>query len=253
MQLNFDYDKVILTKYLSGGGGVFLCACLGLSDDAVFKQKNLAQMQLDGKLSVEKKLKYLLLATKQQSEKKIWEDWGLKGGFWNINLTDYLQCGKEDISRKSAPIVNKCIDNNKFIFQTVHDDMTLISMLRYWKNSKVIIFKNEQKFSSKRTLGFQGRSSVHGNTRVPLSRRRRVKNSIKFGTNSSCSITKLGLDQSQINNLSYEWDCNWYFSKDKTISEIEKLYDSFGLSGFNAEMISEFYEAWINAIKFELR
>ena len=255
--INFDYDKVIILKYLPGGGGKFLCACLGLSDDAVLMREDLAQMQLNNKLPIEKKLKYLLLATKEQSEKKIWEDWGLRGGFWNINLTDYLQCGKEDISRKSAPIVNKCIENNKFIFQTVHDDKTLISMLRYWKNSKVIIFKNEQKFSSKRTLGFQGRSSTNfgrssitGNDRLFV---RLVKNSRKFSTNSSCSITKLGLDQSQINNLSYEWDCDWYFSKDKTISEIEKLYDSFGLSGFNAEMISEFYEAWINAIKFELR
>jgi len=236
MQLNFDYDKVILTKYGSGGGGVFLCACLGLSDDAVFKQKDLAQMQLDGKFPIEKKLKYLLLATKRQSEKQIWEDWWLKGGFWNIGLAEYLQYGKEYLSRKSTPIVNKCMDNNKFIFQTVHDDRILISMLRYWKNSKVIIFKNEQKFSSKRTLGFHGRTLR------------------KFGTPfSSCSITKLQLDKSELNNKSYEWDCDWYFSKDKTISEIEKLYDSFGLSGFNAEMISEFYEAWTNAIKFELR
>jgi len=40
------------------------------------------------------------------------------------------------------------------------------------------------------------------------------------------------------------------YSRDKTVSEIEKLYDSFGLSGFNSEVISEFYKAWRNAIKF---
>ena len=245
--INFDYDKVIILKYLSGGGGVFLQSCLGLSDDAVFKQKDLTQMQLDGKLPIEKKLKYLLLATKQQSEKKIWDDWGFRSGcFWNIKDIDYSLYGKEYISRKFAPIVSKCIDNNKFIFQTVHDDRTLISMLTYWKNSKVIIFKNEQKFASTRALGFQGRNFKMDENSVKRNRGRALK---RWISNSTCSITKLQLDQSKINNLSYEWDCDWYFSRDKTIGEIKKLYDSFGLSGFNAEVISEFYEDWINAIK----
>ena len=227
--INFDYDKVIVLRYPPGGGGYFLQSCLGLSDDAIFKQEDLAQMQLDGKLPIEKKLKYLLLATKQQSEKQIWGDWGFgfmggKGKFWIVKITDYLLYGKEDIFRKFAPIVGKCIDNNKFMFLNTHEDKILIRVLNYWKNSKVIMFKNGEKFALKRTLG-------------------------KFVTNSSCSMTKLQLDQSKLNNLSYEWDCDWYYSKDRTIHEIEKLYDSFGLSGFNAEMISEFYEAWINAIK----
>jgi len=227
MQLNFDYDKVIIVKYLIGGGGVFLQSCLGLSDDVVFKQKDLAQMQLDGKLSVEKKLKYLLLATKQQSERQIWVDWGFgRGSFWGVNGEYYLECEKEYISHMYNPIISKCIDNNKFIFQTVGKDEILIAMLRYWKNSKVIIFKNEQKFSSTRVLGKY------------------------FNIDSFSSVTKLQLEQSQINNLSYEWDCDWYFSRDRTIGEIEKLYDSFKLSGFNSEVISEFYEAWRNAIKF---
>jgi hypothetical protein len=68
--INFDYDKVIILKYLPGGGGKFLSGCLGLSDDAVLMRKDLAQMQLDGKLSIEKKLKYLLLSTEQQFKKK---------------------------------------------------------------------------------------------------------------------------------------------------------------------------------------
>lgn len=225
--INFDYDKLIVVKYLIGGGGVFLQSCLGLSDGAFLMRENLAQMQLDGKLPIEKKLKYLLLTTKQQSEKKIWRDWGFAlTEFWNVVDSDYPLYGKECISRKFPPIVSNCIDNNKFIFQTVHADILLISILNYWKNSKVIIFKNEQKFASKRTLG-------------------RFDTTLEIGIHS---ITKLQLDQSKLNNSSYEWDCDWYFSRDKTVSEIEKLYDSFGLSGFNAEIISEFYDAWIEVI-----
>jgi len=228
--INFDYDKVIILKYITGGGGNFLCTCLGLSHDAVFMREDLSQMQLDGKLPIEKKLKYLLLATKQQSEKQMWDDWGL-GGFWVpperrlIRNNNYLQGNTTNIIEEINPIVHECIDNNKFIFFVLHGNKDLISILKYWKNSKVIIFKNELKFASTRALG-------------------------NFDTNSSSSITKLQLDQFKLNNLSYEWDCDWYYSRDKTIDEIEKLYDSFGLSGFNSEIISEFYDAWINAIKF---
>ena len=220
---NFDYDKLIILNYFSGGGGKFLCACLGLSDDAVLMRKDLAQMQLDGKLPIEKKLKYLLLATKEQSKKQIWDDCGLHG-FWGprenrlIRDSDYLQGNTTNIIEGIDPIVHKCIDNNKFIFSTLHGNENLMPMLKYWKNSKVIIFKNEQKFASKRALGNRG-----------------------IAGKEQCL-------QEQINNLSYEWDCDWYYSRDKTISEIEKLYDSFGLSGFNAEMISEFYDAWIKVI-----
>jgi len=227
--INFDYDKIIITKYSVSGGGKFLHSCLGLSDDAVLNQKDLTQMQLDGKLPIEKKLKYLLLATKQQSERQIWDDWGFRG-FWGSRETcdarenDYLLGNTKNIIDRINKVIYDCIDNNKFTFLTVHEDRILISILKYWKNSKVIIFKNEQKFVSKRGLG-------------------------NYGTNPSGSITKLKLDQSKLNNLSYEWDCDWYYSRDRTVSEIKKLYDSFGLSGFNAEMISEFYEAWINAIK----
>jgi len=261
---NFDYDKVIIMKYLTGGGGIFLQSCLGLNDDAVFMREDLVRMQLNNKLSIEKKLKYLLLATKQQSEKKIWDDWGFKYYFpppeENYTLLKKYKLGSILTSRGARIHINimkleeirNCIDNNKFLFFAFHEDHMFISALHRWKNSKVIIFKNEQKFSSKRTLG---RFGTHPR---PFSRSLETKlqnyqiyaSKGKFGTPfSSCSITKLQLDQSQINNKLYEWDCDWYFSKDKTISEIEKLYDSFGLSGFNAEMISEFYEAWTNAIK----
>jgi hypothetical protein len=237
---NFDYDKVIITKYLIGGGGKFLCACLGLSDDVVLMQKDLAQMQLDGKLPIEKKLKYLLLATKQQSEKQIWDDWGLLR-FWGVLDFEYSIYSKEYIIDRINKVVYNCIDNNKFMFLTVHEDSFLIPILNYWKNSKVIIFKNEQEFAPKRTLGKFGINRMWPPDEEPRCRMPIIT--------SSCSISKLQLDRSRIDNLSYEWDCDWYYSRDKTVDEIEKLYDSFGLSGFNAEMISEFYEAWRNAIK----
>ena len=238
MQLNFNYDKVIIAKYLIGGGGKFLCACLGLSDDAVLMREDLAQMQLDGKLPIEKKLKYLLLATKQQSEKKIWDDWGLYDNyFWGVQeeqytLNDPLFPGsgtREYIVGRINKVVYDCIDNNKFMLNIAHSDVFLMPILNYWKNSKVIVFKNENKFRLKRKI-----KDFWMEGKIQNFARRHIDKQVLF-------------DSNKYDNELYEWDCDWYYSRDKTVDEIKKLYDSFGLSGFNAEMISEFYEAWIEA------
>ena len=238
MQLNFNYDKVIITKYLIGGGGKILCACLGLSDDAVLMRKDLAQMQLDGKLPIEKKLKYLLLATKEQSKKQIWDDWGLyDNDFWGVQeeqytLNDPLFPGsgtREYIINRINKVVYDCIDNNKFMLNIAHSDVFLIPILNYWKNSKVIIFKNESEFRLSRKI-----KDFWPKRKILNFARRHIDNQVLF-------------DSTKYDNQLYEWDCDWYFSKNKTVDEIEKLYDSFGLSGFNSEMISEFYDSWIEA------
>jgi len=234
--INFDYDKVIILKYLPGGGGKFLCACLGLSDDAVLMREDLAQMQLNNKLPIEKKLKYLLLSTKQQSEKQIWDDWTLYCvHFWGVVEEEYTlndpHCPgsgtREYIIERINKVVYDCIDNNKFMFTISHTNALLMPILNYWKNSKVIVFKNENKFKLTRKI-----KNFWPGGKIKHFVRRHLAKKVLF-------------DSTKYDNLLYEWDCDWYFSKDKTISEIEKLYDSFGLSGFNAEMISEFYEAWI--------
>ena len=236
MQLNFDYDKVIILKYLPGGGGKFLSGCLGLSDDVVLMRKDLAQMQLDGKLPIEKKLKYLLLATKQQSERQIWDDWGLYDDyFWGVQeeqytLNDPLFPGsgtREYIIGRIKKVVYNCIDNNKFILTVAHSDGFLMPILNYWKNSKVIVFKNENKFRLTRKI-----KDFWIEGKIQNFARRHIDKQVLF-------------DSNKYDNELYEWDCDWYYSRDKTVSEIEKLYDSFGLSGFNSEVISEFYDAWI--------
>lgn len=234
--INFDYDKVIIVKYLVGGGGKFLSACLGLSDDAVLMRKDLAQMQLDGKLSIKKKLKYLLLSTEQQFKKKIWDDCGLyDNDFWGVQEEQYQLNNsvfpgsgtREYIIERINKVVYDCIDNNKFMLTISHSDSFLISILNYWKNSKVIIFKNEHKFRLTRKI-----KDFWTEGKIKNFSRRHIDKQVLF-------------DPNKYDNQLYEWDCDWYYSRDRTVSEIEKLYDSFGLSGFNAEMISEFYDAWI--------
>ena len=132
-------------------------------------------------------------------------------------------------------VVYDCIDNNKFMLTITHSDSFLISILNYWKNSKVIVFKNENKFRLKRDI-------------IDLWSLKKKRHLIirHFGK-------EVLFDPTKYDNKLYEWDCDWYYSKDRTIHEIKKLYDSFGLPGFNAEIISEFYGAWTNAIKLQLR
>ena len=254
MQLNFNYDKVIIVKYLLGGGGKFLCACLGLSGDAVLMREDLTKMQLDGKLPIEKKLKYLLLSTKQQSERQIWNDFGLMDFFWGVQPVEYLLNSKERIIKNIEKIVYECIDNNKFMTMTVHEDAFVSSMLDYWKNSKVILFKNEEKFRSTRnkfpfvqykSIDYNWKSNSDSMLRSYYSHQERRDEVLTITAYTDDPVL---FDPTKYNNQLYEWDSDWYYSRDRTVSEIEKLYDSFGLSGFNSEVISEFYDAWIGVI-----
>jgi hypothetical protein len=48
------------------------------------------------------------------------------------------------------------------------------------------------------------------------------------------------------NNIVYEWDTNWYFDREMTISKIKELYKLFNLSNYNEEKISWYYDIWIN-------
>ena len=48
--------------------------------------------------------------------------------------------------------------------------------------------------------------------------------------------------------LFYVWDTNWYFSLNETIIHIEELYDILNLSGFDSNIISEYYKVWIDKI-----
>lgn len=232
--INFNYDKFILIIFPQLSGGTFLSVCLSLSDDVVFQQTKLAEMQLSSNLSIGKKWRYLQLVMARDVFNKSWSDFGIdEKKFYGIHDSDYYNMSEEDILAFNYPkIISKCISNDKFFIVTEHFDIYAQKILNCWKNCKLIKFINQKSFI---------KSRIQNKNISMLMTPYRVEYNKKVKSLNLKSIEGLY-------NNAYKWDCDWYFSKDKTIYEIEKLYDFLAISEFNVRIISDFYDQWVNII-----
>lgn len=228
INLNFEYDKIIIVKYDFGGGGRFLINCLGLSNDATFLCPRITKLQLLDKFTSEKKLKYLLVRLKKCRVTKTWDELGLiDKNFWGISDHDFFFRGEEDIINYNYPEhISKCIDNGKYIFISTHEDEYIQKLRNCWRNSKYIVFKNENVFKNARSSIIDGDHDYF-----------KIKDKLNL---SSLKNINDGYD--------FVWDSSWYLSKDITVQKVKELYDHFHISGFDAMMISKYYDAWIDTI-----
>ena len=48
------------------------------------------------------------------------------------------------------------------------------------------------------------------------------------------------------NNI--EWDTDWYFDREVTLENIERIYKQIGLIGFNREFVKDYYDNWISCV-----
>jgi hypothetical protein len=46
----------------------------------------------------------------------------------------------------------------------------------------------------------------------------------------------------------YDWNVNWYFSKESTLINVEKIYDLLELTELDKNEISKYYDLWINKL-----
>lgn len=230
MKLNFYYDKIIIFKYNFGGGGSFLINSLGLSEDSIFRCPKITNMQLSGKFPPEKKLFYLLATLKRCNNNNTWDELNLTDkNFWGISDHDFFILNEDHIINYNYPnIVAKSIEKNKFMFLSTHEDEYIKKLRNCWKNSKYIIFKNENLFREKRNNIIENENF-----------------DIYFKIKSKLNLNIL---EETFKNYDYIWDSSWYFSKEITIKKIEELYNKFQISGFNENFISKYYDVWINTI-----
>ena len=226
--MNFKYDKIIVVKYDFGGGGRFLINCLGLSNDATFLCPRITKLQLLDKFPTEKKLKYLLARLKKCRDTKIWDELDLiDKTFWGISDHDFFFRSEEDIINYNYPEhISKCIDKGKYIFISTHEDEYIQKLRNCWGNCKYIVFKNENVFKDARNNMIDGDHKYF-----------RIKDKLNL---SSIKNINEGYD--------FMWDSSWYLSEGTTVKKVEELYDYFHISGFDATMISKYYNSWIDTI-----
>lgn len=228
--IDFNYDKIIILKYTLGSGGKFLVNSLSLTDDAVFLNDKLAQLQLHKKFTIKHKLHYLNYHLKHAKHCNLWDDLCLsEKKFFGLEDFDYFYLTENDIINYSyKDIVQKCIDKNKFIFLTIHEKLYLSKLLNCWKNSKFILFINEDNFIQKR------------NQNLIKNLKKNYYNNLPFYEEKNIILKRKPL---------YEWDCDWYFSEKDTLIKIKELYEILGITGFDKKLISWYYRKWIEVIK----
>jgi len=208
-------DKVIIMYYPVGAGGLFLNNCLNLSNDISCFDTN----------NIQEKLQLLISETKSQGI--IWDDPSLESTSakqYNILLNH------------PYPSLKKCLSED----------------LKSWSNcNKIIYFKNSKLFVELRSCNLNEKD---------IFEKKKLKMSPLEFVNSSEEIKYKLINQfndkeqlysycsSNTKRVFYVWDTGWYFSLNETLIHIKELYDILNLSGFNSDVISEYYKVWINKI-----
>ena len=144
--INFNTENLILVCYPNGAGGKFLINCLGLSNNAVFQDAELANKQLLGEFDVNDK--FLYLKNKIQNTKTSWNDLGLGcRQFFGIGDENY-NCHSPDVIKNLDfhSVINKLSNDDKKFFLVGHHPSSVERYRRVWQNAKIIYFKNCDNF-----------------------------------------------------------------------------------------------------------
>lgn len=206
--MNFNTDKLIRVVYPSNAGGKFLINSLGLSKNCVFQHNIFAKTQLAFPDKDFVKIKFNYILRKIKESKN--KTWNDLG----LGCAQLFGIKNNEINRNS--FFNKDIiavsNSGKYFFIVCHLNRVNNDISFVWPNSREIVFYN---FNSIRNL--------------------RVNNKSKH---KLVAISK---------NPLY-WNTENYFSKSKTLTEIEKLYQQLDLSDFREDLIGTYYDLWTEVI-----
>ena len=207
--INFNTDNIFIACYPYYGGGKFLLNCLGLSDDAVFQDSDLAYQQLAGNFTINDKIAYI--RTEIANTVDIWSD-------LNLGCIQLLGVDVDDILSPTVtfnPIIENLSTGNKKFFVVAHTLKNLEMYLTRWPNAKLIVFKNNRKFLEYRAPD-------------------------KFDLNIlNYYERKMSAYKSTVT-----WNTDWYFSRDDTVNNVEQIYKHLNLTNFNRSYVEEYYDLW---------
>lgn len=145
---NFQCDKIIILHYEIGSGGRFLANCLGLSDQCVFTDGTLAELQLNNQFNSKDKFKYLINSLIET--KSTWNDLNLYDKNWTgIDYDIHFNLTSEQLKKfKYKEVFSKLTEKNeKYLFLNTHSENELNTLVNVWPNSKVVSFSNTKLFN----------------------------------------------------------------------------------------------------------
>jgi len=228
-----EIDKVILLFFQSGAGGLFLANCLSLSSSVC------------SFLSKTNKI-------------KLWEQYlDTQGTFWN-DL--YLNNIAPEVCTWHQTRKNYVTDGYFFIYDHEHENIP--THYDFWFNPKMIYFKNADLFCKIRKVlkNIDGEiacasyepllpelkeypipKSFSEFFSLPIEKQNELKNVY------SREMDKIFDSGPYMRNgrSFYIWDTNWFFSQKQTVLHIKELYDLYGFTDFDEEVISRLYRKWM--------
>lgn len=267
-----SYDKIIFLYYPEFSGGRFLLSSLGLSDEFVFQNSDLAKRQCENNFSLCDKLTYIDDSLTQAKEQNKWNDfnmscnslWGVSDSFWHINFSSFF-------SRTIFPEVNQSMKKGYWLPKVWHSLFGLMSSLELFPNSKIINFYNYDGWIQNRIK----KSNITTNRKIPEwnnSFSNRKTNLITEYENIGINIVEeIEKEYSEMAKLFYSkkswssyydtvivnkfnqniinWDVEWYNYSDKFLLELKSLYEKLGLTiNWTNEQILDYRKKWLDTI-----
>ena len=257
--INFYTSNFTIVAYPPMAGGKFLINCLALSPDAVLQDRDYAQQDLDGNLSSADKMQ--ILRDRISKVKRKWNDLMMGCRQLSGAGTNQYREYSGDLSILTFNHVMELLSNsNKLFFIVAHDPVELRCILKIWPNARVIAFSNCLPFITDRvgdvaTEYWEIIKGSHWPSKAPKTYDELMKcpqfvidevNRL-FPTMYEKLVDCIERHPHDLSKTVF-WDNDLYFSAEKTVDGVEKLYQIFNLSGFNREYILEYHELWINKL-----
>jgi|TARA_Y100000389_G_scaffold146249_1_gene144917 hypothetical protein len=224
-ECNLDTDNLVIIWYHNYSGGKFMANCLGLNDNALFQDKQLAEAQIAGEFSVEDKLDYLLGQIQLNRKGIVWNDLNLTDkSFFGFEKRDYIDPWR-GISFHSY--VKDVTESDYKFFIASHFMPEVLEIVKIWKNAKIILFTDVEEFVTKRTQD------------DPF-----LRTYLKALDSHPAELEEM----SKLDNIIYKFDVRKYESETETLDAVKELYEILDLPGYNREYLAKYWNHWANKI-----
>lgn len=269
----FETDRLILVYYPAGAGGKFLINALGLSNQSVLQDIELAKKQHQGRLSSDDKLN---LITKRYQKR-----------VYDADLSCAHLFGLVDIQYPTLKeyypfnnFIKTIIENKYYFFMVTHTATQLKNMLEVWPQARLIYFTNGNNIIEKYRTGRlpqyhriaeltewwnlnrqptwpemppAWQESLNAPPFSDISNFDNfefLKKLLDLLPNKSIfekvEQTEYQLVEQVAKSIahSYCWDADWYEDKDMCLKQVELLYQKLELSDYNVDRIDRLYSVW---------
>ena len=206
--------NIVIGVYPPWAAGKFLFNCLGLSDQCYLQDIDLVKLQLNNKLNPTDK--FNLLTERLNAVGDSWDD---------LELGCHQLFGNKFNAVKFYPEINTLAQQDKLFFAVAHNPDILEKLMKIWPTASVIYFNNNNKFLDWRL----------GNTTSQY-------------TDLHFHLHTDKINQFRPTNKFFYWDSDVYLDKIEFMKNIQTLYTDLGLTDFNSDFISKFYDNYIAVI-----